>query len=236
MIETIRRTVAATPIIGDGARILRRLLSPRDQPIPFDSSTEYWERRYQSGGNSGAGSYGRLALFKAAVLNAFVAEHKVESVIEFGCGDGSQLTLAKYPRYIGVDVSREAVITCREKFAADVSKRFMHSSQFEQNPENAEMALSLDVIYHLVEDEVYFAYMNRLAAAANRFLCFYSSDFDGPGPAPHVRHRCLTGWMAHNAPAWNLLANIPNKYPPDPSNPDETSWSDFFFYGREVKG
>jgi hypothetical protein len=231
MIESLRRRVAATPIIGDGARMLRRLIAPR--PIPFDTSADYWERRYQDGGNSGAGSYGRLALFKAAVLNAFVAEHDIASIVEFGSGDGAQLQLACYPRYTGVDVSWQAVIQCREKFAQDKTRKFLHVSQYEKNPEMAEMAMSLDVIYHLVEDATYFAYMNRLVAAAERFVCFYSSDFDGPGPAPHVRHRCLTDWMAHNAPGWKLIANIPNKYPPDPSNPDETSWADFFFYGRE---
>ncbi|MBI9084342.1 MAG: hypothetical protein JEZ11_12140 [Desulfobacterales bacterium] len=73
---------------------------------------EYWERRYAQGGTSGAGSYGRLAEFKAEVLNTFVEERGVQNIIEFGCGDGNQLSLAKYPSYVGLDASKTAVTQC----------------------------------------------------------------------------------------------------------------------------
>lgn len=73
-------------------------------------SSEYWERRYAAGHNSGAGSYGALAEFKADVINRFVARNSVQTVIEFGCGDGAQLELADYRHYVGYDVS-ETVLT-----------------------------------------------------------------------------------------------------------------------------
>lgn len=57
----------------------------------FKGSNNYWERRYQSGKNSGAGSYSKLADFKANIINSFVLEHNITHVIEFGCGDGNQL-------------------------------------------------------------------------------------------------------------------------------------------------
>ena len=44
-------------------------------------TSEYWENRYKKSGNSGAGSYGRLAEFKADVINNFIAENKITSVI-----------------------------------------------------------------------------------------------------------------------------------------------------------
>ena len=34
-----------------------------------NSSKDYWEKRYSKGGNSGAGSYNNLALFKASIIN-----------------------------------------------------------------------------------------------------------------------------------------------------------------------
>jgi hypothetical protein len=92
------------------------------QPEPTFDSAQYWRNRYRSGGNSGAGSYGRLANFKAEIVNAFVREHDVASVIEFGCGDGAQLTLADYPSYLGFDVADESVELCRSKFAKDSTK------------------------------------------------------------------------------------------------------------------
>src|SRR5665213_2293432 len=84
--------------------------------IQFPGSGTYWNRRYGVGGNSGAGSYGRLAEFKAKYLNGFVAREGVASVIEFGCGDGNQLSLADYSAYFGVDVSRRAIRHCRNRF------------------------------------------------------------------------------------------------------------------------
>ncbi|MDR2439202.1 MAG: class I SAM-dependent methyltransferase [Planctomycetaceae bacterium] len=84
--------------------------------VLFPGSKRYWDNRYCQGGNSGAGSYGRLAEFKAEILNKFVTENNINSVIEFGCGDGNQLMLANYPYYIGVDVSPKAIEICRELF------------------------------------------------------------------------------------------------------------------------
>ena len=66
----------------------------------------------------------KFALFKAEIINTFIAEHGVQSVIEFGCGDGNQLTLARYPIYIGFDVSETAINKCKEIFAADPTKTF----------------------------------------------------------------------------------------------------------------
>ena len=40
--------------------------------LRFRDSKHYWEDRYASGGNSGSGSYNKLAEFKSEVINAFV--------------------------------------------------------------------------------------------------------------------------------------------------------------------
>ncbi|MDR0569556.1 MAG: class I SAM-dependent methyltransferase [Spirochaetaceae bacterium] len=90
----------------------------------FPGSKAYWERRYAEGGNSGAGSYNRLAAFKAEMLNAFVRDNNIQTVMEFGCGDGNQLSLARYPRYTGFDVSETAVKLCKNRFKGDATKTF----------------------------------------------------------------------------------------------------------------
>ena len=91
---------------------------------PFLGSRTYWEERYAGGGNSGVGSYSKFAEFKAEVLNDFIVSNSVGSVIEFGCGDGNQLSLANYPRYLGFDVSATAIDLCHAPFAGDESKSF----------------------------------------------------------------------------------------------------------------
>jgi hypothetical protein len=48
----------------------------------FQNSKQYWEKRYRSGGGSGSGSYNNLAVFKAEIINAFIKENDVKSVVE----------------------------------------------------------------------------------------------------------------------------------------------------------
>src|SRR5690242_8181522 len=78
---------------------LGRLLDVERANVAFPGSTVYWERRYQNKGNSGVGSYGEKAIYKANFLNAFVAEKEIKSVIELGCGDGNQLGYFKFREY-----------------------------------------------------------------------------------------------------------------------------------------
>jgi hypothetical protein len=197
----------------------------------FDDSSRYWEDRYKRGGNSGAGSYRRLAEFKAETLNHFIAANGIQTVIEFGSGDGAQLALARYPAYVGVDVSWTAVAATREKFAHDSSKRFLHTSEV-SDADRADAALSLDVIYHLVEDVVFDEYMHALFNAASRFVVVYSSNFNGAGEGPHVRHRQFTDWVAANRAEFSLSKRIPNRYPYSRTDPDNTSFADFYIYER----
>lgn len=225
----LRRQLGAIPLLGPG---LKSLFGNRSPFPSFRSSPSYWEQRYRQGGNSGVGSYGRLARFKAETLNQFVAEQAVGSVVEFGCGDGAQLALANYPHYTGFDISPGAVSLCRRKFAGDSSKEFHDLSGTRCDTVKADMAMSLDVIYHLVEDSNYDLYMRRLARAGERFLCIYSSNVSLPGHVPHIRHRCFSDWLEVHAPGWTLMRKVRNAYPHDPANPDETSWADFYFFRR----
>lgn len=183
----------------------------------FDGSAAYWSRRYRAGGDSGVGSYGQLARFKAEVLNTFVAEHRVGSVVELGCGDGHQLSLANYPRYLGLDVAPEAIRLCREQFAGDATKSFMlYDTRSFTDPAGfvtAELAMSLDVLFHLVEDDVFDGYLRHLFGAATRFVAIYSSDAELPDPARHVRHRAFTPWVEAHAPGWRLLSRVDNPHP-----------------------
>lgn len=52
---------------------------PLDAKPSFSGTPQCWEQRYASGGNSGRGSYGQLAAFKADFLNDFVEREHVKS-------------------------------------------------------------------------------------------------------------------------------------------------------------
>lgn len=210
-----------------------RRLSMLRQRIAFCSSESFWERRYAQGLTSGHGSYGALGEAKATFLNAFVREHSVRSVIEFGCGDGHQLSMADYPRYVGVDVSRTAIALCKRKFDGDPSKSFFlyDGVCFVDRGRlfTADLAISLDVIYHLIEEAVFERYMEHLFNSGERFVVVYSSNTVMRGTAPHVRHRHFTTWVDANCPQWSLaqVTGGPNTGP---------GRADFFVYERSESG
>ena len=179
----------------------------------FSSSAEYWQNRYVEGGNSGSGSYGRLAQFKAAVLNDVVKSKAVKKVVELGCGDGAQLALAEYPAYVGVDVSPAAVKGCKVRFASDPTKTFITLDNFRRARLVGDLSLSLDVIYHLVEDKIFDDYMRDLFNASDRLVAIYSSNSEAiADPAPHVRHRAFTDWVMREKAEWRLIAMHKNPY------------------------
>ena len=198
----------------------------------FPGSAKYWEKRYFYGGNSGCGSYGGFAEFKAEVLNGFVDQHGVRTVAEFGCGDGNQLSIMKYPYYVGFDVSETAVAECRRLFKHDDSKSFHLLDEY--NGQRADLTLSLDVIYHLVEDDVYYRHMELLFDSSDRFVIIYSTDSeDNEGnDGTHVWNRKCTEWVKENMPNWKLIDRIPNRYKYD-GDWRKGSAAEFFVYEME---
>lgn len=200
----------------------------------WKGSADYWENRYKKGGNSGAGSYNSLASFKAEVINSFIKQHQVNTVIEWGCGDGSQLLLMYYPDYYGIDISETAVEMCKNRFRDDPRKHFYWSGvdNFSLR-KRADIALSLDVIYHLVEDDVFEKYMKQLFESAEKYVCIYSCNDNDENSWSHIKHRKFTDWIDNKYPnEWQLISLIKNKYPYDKDNLQNTSWSDFYFYER----
>lgn len=203
--------------------------------LTFRDSGSYWERRYRLGGNSGAGSYNRLAQFKADVINSFLIENKIERAIEFGCGDGNQLSLIMYKQYIGLDVSDFAIALCKKKFSNDPTKRFLlFNPEYSYGKDQrflSDLSLSLDVVYHLVEDIVFEQYMRALFEASKKYVIIYSSN-KNEEQVNHIRHREFTSWVEENMVNWELIRTIRNKYPFSKSDPNNTSFADFYFYKR----
>lgn len=196
----------------------------------FMGSKRYWEKRYTIGGNSGLGSYGDLAKFKAGIINKFIRENGIFKIIEFGCGDGNQLSLFKIHDYIGLDVAETAIKICRERFKEDKTKRFFlydpHSFRTENKLE-AGLSLSLDVIYHLIEDDIFEFYMKDLFMVSNKFIIIYSSNNNDNliFSALHCKNRRFSEWVKTNLPEWRLIREIKNRYPGE-------SNSDFYIYRK----
>ena len=232
--NNIKQIVRKLPLIGPFVIKLSRLFKGT---LGFSGSQKYWEQRYAEGGNSGGGSFGNLAKFKAETLNSFVKERDIKSVIEFGCGDGNQLSLADYPKYIGLDVSETAIQLSKKRFENDKTKEF-----FVYVPENfaagtgefqMDMSMSLDVVYHLVEDSIFEQHMRHLFACSKRYVIVYSTDYGSEEQNDaHVKHRCFSQWVKTNRPEWQLIQRIANTHP---FSGDYSVGSDaeFFIYERQ---
>jgi SAM-dependent methyltransferase len=163
--------------------------------------TTYWDLRYVAGGSSGAGSTGSVAARKAAYVNDLIRREQVTSVVDWGCGDGQQLDLLDLPAtYLGVDISPAAVARCLVRHPG---RAFLTWPAADPPVDvRAELALSLDVVFHLVADDDFTAYWGRLFASARRLVLVHSTDVDATSTAAHVRHRRHT----HLAPdGWQLV-------------------------------
>jgi SAM-dependent methyltransferase len=193
-------------------------------------SPRFWDVHYRASGASGHGSRGDSAAFKAAVTNRVVTTNAIQSVVEFGCGDGYQLGLLSIPRYIGLDVSPRALGRCIQQYGPDFSKSFLRydPSCWRDNLRlvHADMALSMDVVSHLAEDDVFEKYMTDLFAAGDRFVLIYSTN-DPWRENRFTRHRRFTDWVSYHAPDWRLRQQT--------NNPDGSGVG-FYLYAHDPEG
>ena len=132
--------------------------------------------------------------FKVEIINKFAEENGIDSVVEFGCGDGKQLKFSNYPAYIGLDISRKAVAICKETFADDRNNFFLYTPYcFNDTAKRfkADLALSLDVVCHLVEGDIYITYLKHLLGSGVKYVIVCASDKNESGKVceRHVRYR-----------------------------------------------
>lgn len=134
------------------------------------NSKEYWENRYKSGGNSGAGSRGIFAEYKAKIINDFVKNNGIQTVCELGCGD-YLFELYDVPDFTGHDVSEFIIEKNKKK-----SKHKFTTSMADLT--SYDLTISMDVILHLIEDDVYQQYMHDLFRLSNKYVIIYSTNWD----------------------------------------------------------
>jgi len=167
----------------------------------FDSNT-YWEKRYFEDGTSGAGSYGIDAISKSKYINELIDKCNISTINDYGHGDGNQLRyITGFKRYTGYDVSTTARRKCRSMFNNPNYSFIDHPSKFEE----ADLALSLDVLYHLVDWDVYEDYMKRLFSIG-KFVLIYSCDIEQVEPRnAHCRTRVFTPYVKAHFPSFELV-------------------------------
>jgi SAM-dependent methyltransferase len=166
----------------------------------------YWEARYAHGKRgSGDGSRGDAAKRKAAFINSLIAERNVSSVTDWGCGDGVVARLIEAPAYVGLDVSPSAIALCRVR--ADAPGRTWLAYDGLTAPElpPADLALSLDVIFHLTDDALYRRHLELLFGSAP-LVCIHSSNREEADEVTHMRSREFVPDVPHG---WRCIHEGP---------------------------
>lgn len=150
-------------------------------------TASYWERRYARGGNSGAGSRGREADYKAERVSQILGRYRIRSLLDLGAGDGyvaARLLLGDC-HYLGVEPSDSARALAR---IAAPHLEFVPSIPARPAP-GFDCCLSMDVVFHLLDDAQTAAYFAELFGWSDRYVLIYGTCAPSPRPtAPHVRH------------------------------------------------
>lgn len=169
----------------------------------------YWENRYQTGGNSGAGSYNMEAMLKASFINTWIRNFNIKTIQEIGCGDGNNLLMYDIRmQYTGYDISPKAIEMCKEKTRKVRNSLFYYFGSEEKDIDyDARMCLCLDVWYHQVNDEDFEELCQKLFVKGNwKFLVIYSYEanpFGDDKVGQHIKYRDVLSKVAE-FPNWEL--------------------------------
>ena len=93
----------------------------------------------------------------------------------------------------------------------------------------AELSLSLDVIFHLIEDEIFINYMTHLFQSSQKYVIIYSWDYADRQDF-HQKSRNFSQWVTEHQQSFKLIKKIENPYKYDPTNPENTSNAVFMMY------
>jgi 2-polyprenyl-3-methyl-5-hydroxy-6-metoxy-1,4-benzoquinol methylase len=147
---------------------------------PNYNTKDYWDNRYKSGGNSGAGSHEENSVkFKANYVNEIIKKYNIKSLCDYGCGDGNQLRgFNGFETYTGYDISSKAIEI--SKSIHKETNKFFTSDINEILSKKFDMIMALDVTYHLIEEYLYIQTLANLFSLSD-MVCLYTIKMDGQG-------------------------------------------------------
>jgi SAM-dependent methyltransferase len=207
----------------------------------------YWERRYLHGGFSGAGSRGESLSQKIGFAHTVYGDVQKEGgcgVLDLGCGDGRFAAgfvkfgleeQVNFTAYRAVDISPKALEIaeefCRHNVPPEEVNRHMSFELF--RPDRPEqpitpgvfgLGLSLEVIFHILEDDIYDLYMRTLFDRCRTVFIQTAADPEPVRTAgDHIVWRDTQEWVWTHRPEAVCIHHIPRPF-------GDRSFSDFFVY------
>jgi len=95
------------------------------------------------------------------------------------------------------------------------------------------MSISMDVIFHLLEDQIFYEYMEDLFLLAERYVVIYNSNHEEYTKWSEYRHRNFISYIQEKISGWELYQYIPNRYPYKIGEEETTSASDFYIFKKK---
>lgn len=150
---------------------------------------QYWVTRYGTGGDSGFGSHDEHSIkFKGDYINEFIKKFNVETLFDYGCGDGNQLKMINgFTHYTGYDIAPNIIEDCKILYVGHEDK-FFTSKLDDIIGKKFDLAISMDVTYHIIEDELFKFYLDTLFSSADVIILF-TTNSDHHTPLKHHKPR-----------------------------------------------
>lgn len=150
----------------------------------------YWEERYAKGQNSGSGSYGENAKFKANVINRVIEDYDCRDMVEFGCGDGNQMTLFNPIPYIGYDISQTIIAKNQVKYSNLSHAEFEVIDMDWDYSRIRDLSICVDVLFHLTIKKDWERLIDIVCSAAKKAIVIVTNTEVIPKEYfPHVNFK-----------------------------------------------
>ena len=147
---------------------------------------EVFEAMYQKkiwGGGSGVGSLPEATVRYRAVLQKLLADCRIRSVVDIGCGDwqtGSRVDWTGI-EYTGIDIVPEVIEADRNRYGRR-GRRFLCGNVLEMSPPAADLLIIKDVLQHWAQEDVF----HFLPLMDQYPLALVTNDIEDPDPQKEI--------------------------------------------------
>lgn len=134
-----------------------------------------WGKNKDGEGTSGFGSVVEHVQPYIELIQSFIEEKKIKSVVDFGCGDWELSRHINWHGaiYIGIDIVKH-VIEKNQKLYANHTTFFIHDDGLDLSLPKADLLICKDVLQHLSNDDVLL-----LLSQIHKFkYCLITNDTD----------------------------------------------------------
>jgi SAM-dependent methyltransferase len=196
-------------------------VAPSGKRIPQMDNARFWDQRYrlfpQLG--SGQGSRGYAAWYKNQLIKKTIADFRIRTLIDIGCGDLCWLDQEILERcsYTGLDISIAAVE--RAKVVYPTLRFEVYDVTLVPVALGADLVVSFDVLIHQIDLSVFRLSLSNILAAIGRVgLISYMTPLlpDGTLPAPAGLDLATADSAVLELEAgfcWMMAEDMPSDYP-----------------------